>query len=426
MKNILKIKIVLLSLLAPLFLKAQKFTPGNPGTRTSFVSTANGELCIKKDSTCKILVSTAGGLKLGSGQTGGSDTTALKINSDFSGALDALGLSARAVPALGYGIGVQGSGGRIGVQGSVATLSSTALIYGGYFTSSGTGSGAHYGVYASASGSTSNNYPFYSQGTSVSTGGWITTSDERLKQNIKPLNNALDKIMQLKPSSYNFKTDEYVFMNLPKEKQYGFIAQDLEKVFPEMVSEIQQPYINKDGSARRDYFTIKGISYEQLIAVLVSAIQEDHKNNEKTNLDVRKELDEKNELIAKQNEQINILKTRLDQFENDLMKCCNNLRPNSAQGIMSDNKKDAPSLEQNAPNPFSENTVIKYYLPSSVKSASINVTSLNGSIVNSYPIEERGANQLMISGKKLKAGSYLYSLEADGKTIESKLMILTK
>src|SRR5436190_12070352 len=107
MKNILKIKIVSLSLLFPLLLNAQKLIPGNPGTRTSFVSTANGELCIKKDSLCKIVVTTDGGFKIGNGQTGGSDTTALKVNSDFSGPLDALALSARAVPALGYGIGVQ-------------------------------------------------------------------------------------------------------------------------------------------------------------------------------------------------------------------------------------------------------------------------------------------------------------------------------
>jgi hypothetical protein len=45
----------------------------------------------------------------------------------------------------------------------------------------------------------------------------------------------------LKPKTYLFKTDEYSKLNLSGSKQYGFIAQELEKVLPELVQTSLQP-----------------------------------------------------------------------------------------------------------------------------------------------------------------------------------------
>ncbi len=60
-------------------------------------------------------------------------------------------------------------------------------------------------------------------------GMYTSISDERLKSNIKPMSPMLEKIMQLKPSTYQFKNTE------DKMEYGGFIAQDVMKIFPNLV-----------------------------------------------------------------------------------------------------------------------------------------------------------------------------------------------
>lgn len=59
------------------------------------------------------------------------------------------------------------------------------------------------------------------------TGG---ASDRRLKKEIKPLKNALAKILKLQPVMWKWKDGN-------SKVQYGFIAQDVEKILPELVSD---------------------------------------------------------------------------------------------------------------------------------------------------------------------------------------------
>jgi hypothetical protein len=84
------------------------------------------------------------------------------------------------------------------------------------------------------------------------------TSDERLKENINSLQNSLDKIMQLRGVSFTWKSNpEY-------GTRIGFIAQEFEKVIPELV------YTNEvDG--------YKGINYAEATAVIVEAVKEQQK-----------------------------------------------------------------------------------------------------------------------------------------------------
>ncbi len=64
-----------------------------------------------------------------------------------------------------------------------------------------------------------------------STGLLNCSSDQRLKKDITEITSSLDKLNQLKPVSYLWKTDEE-----NASLKYGFIAQEIEKVFPEIVS----------------------------------------------------------------------------------------------------------------------------------------------------------------------------------------------
>ena len=89
--------------------------------------------------------------------------------------------------------------------------------------------------------------------------GTITPgSDRKLKEDIRPLEDGvIDKIMKLKPTRFTLKNDE------SKKEQIGFIAQEVEEVFPEFVVE------GKDGT--------KYLDYMKMTAILCKAIQELHK-----------------------------------------------------------------------------------------------------------------------------------------------------
>jgi hypothetical protein len=112
-------------------------------------------------------------------------------------------------------------------------------------------------------------------------------SDEKYKKNIEPMMGSLDKLLRLKPCKYDYRADEYKNINLPKDRQLGLVAQELEDVFPEVVhvDVAPQPPIDdnaKDakgkkgepGSSETAPETYKSVDYVSLIPVLIQAIQE--------------------------------------------------------------------------------------------------------------------------------------------------------
>jgi hypothetical protein len=93
-----------------------------------------------------------------------------------------------------------------------------------------------------------------------------TPSDIRYKKNITPIQAPLQKVTQLKGVNYEWKTEEYPEKNFSNGKQIGMIAQDVEKVIPEIV------HTDNEG--------MKSISYDKITAVLVEAIKELKAENE--------------------------------------------------------------------------------------------------------------------------------------------------
>jgi len=82
-----------------------------------------------------------------------------------------------------------------------------------------------------------------------------STSDARLKTSIEPIEDATDKLMQLKPCTYKWKTQD----EADPKKHVGFIAQEVEALFPNLVNENTYP----DGS------TYKGVATTDLIPYLL-------------------------------------------------------------------------------------------------------------------------------------------------------------
>lgn len=234
--------------------------------------------------------------------------------------------------------------------------------------------------------------------------GAYIASDQRFKENVSPLETSLTSLKSITPVSYNLKP---LFSNTPSARsitsekenrdrqrfdehynslnndslRYGFIAQEIKEIYPELVRTDKAGYMYVD--------------YIGMIPILVNAINElQDKVNSLENNNVNKTKSPTNESF---------------DIANDI----------SSEVIIS-------SLKQNAPNPFNAETTIEYSLSEDVANAHIFVYNLQGVQIRKYELTERGNCSLTISASDLEAGMYIYTLIADDKEIDSKRMILTK
>lgn len=89
---------------------------------------------------------------------------------------------------------------------------------------------------------------------------FTTCSDKRFKKNIQNLNQQeIVKIQRLRPVSYDWNTKGFPQRDFSGEKQYGFIAQEIQELFPEMVSKDREGYLS--------------VNYTALIPLMVTVIQ---------------------------------------------------------------------------------------------------------------------------------------------------------
>ena len=127
------------------------------------------------------------------------------------------------------------------------------------------------------------------------TGTSATCSDARYKKNVKPINNALNAINTIDGVYYNWKTKQFKDKGFTDERQLGFIAQDIEEFFPEVV------LTDNDG--------YKSVDYGRLTPVLFQAIKEQQQL-------IKNQSSEINDLKTELNEQKEIFSTRLLELEN--------------------------------------------------------------------------------------------------------------
>jgi hypothetical protein len=272
---------------------------------------------------------------------------------------------------------------------------------------------------------TADNQVRVGDGSMVSIGGyqnWTNISDGRIKRNIMSNVPGLEFINKLKPLTYTLDLDaadrivEHPVSALSKDKRFsgyfdaqlqarikkqqvrltGFIAQEVEAAAKSIdfdFSGVDAPKNDKD---------LYGLRYAEFVVPLVKAVQELSAQNDKL-VDQNKQLQD----------QINTLSQKIDAVEL------------SQRGSSNSNLPEA-RLDQNAPNPFSASTVIRYYVPTRNFSARIVIVDLNGRPVKSISINDRGAGQVTFAGSTFSAGNYVYSLIVDDKVVDTKQMTLTK
>jgi hypothetical protein len=95
---------------------------------------------------------------------------------------------------------------------------------------------------------------------------WSSASDIRLKNINGDIENAIDKLMTLRAINYSWKSDD------TKKENLGLIAQEVEKVFPQVVDKGKLP--SKPDEENADDTEYLNVRYTELVPVLVKAIQE--------------------------------------------------------------------------------------------------------------------------------------------------------
>ncbi|MCB9033971.1 MAG: tail fiber domain-containing protein [Chitinophagales bacterium] len=154
--------------------------------------------------------------------------------------------------------------------------------YGGYFYAYNEAGTNAYGIYARTAGSPTTEYAGYFSGDVYSTGAYLP-SDDKLKTLGDNNNyNALNKLLALNVHQYEYKNQNYKYMKLPKGKQTGFIAQEMETLFPELVKttvqpaqyEATEPKEGVEPKLLQEEIKFKAVNYVGLIPHTVKAIQE--------------------------------------------------------------------------------------------------------------------------------------------------------
>jgi hypothetical protein len=264
------------------------------------------------------------------------------------------------------------------------------------------GSNAKVGI-----GMRSNAYALAVNGQVWTTAGLLITSDENLKRNIVNLNDDrnggfMNRLLKLNGKFYEKQisssegnADEVAKMvaqgklndeNAPDvlaslnksnptvyKKEFGFIAQEVKELFPELVEE------GDDG--------VLAINYTGLIPLLVESI---------------KELNKKiTDLESRVGESVTIRSTGNEQI--------------SVPGAI---------LYQNIPNPSAVGTSIAYELPENYSSAYLYIYNMSGNQIKSYLLNG-SSGEVKVSANELPAGTYIYTLAVNGIRIDTKRMILT-
>ena len=303
----------------------------------------------------------------------GSNTQQDGIHVAVGGGYDNYGITSISTGGSNYNEGVKGISANAGITGiGVVGISDGAVS-------------SNYGIYAIGQNG-AYNWAGYFNGDVYTTGSYLP-SDERLKKDVRAEGSLMQKIKLLKPVSYNYRSGEISYMQLPKNRQHGLVAQELKEIFPEMVTEVEHPIFVKNkftGSEK-----MLAINYTMLIPVLIKSVQEQQEYIEKLEAKI-------NQLAAKQPVTYGT--------------------PESAKGLY---------LGQNVPNPSGYATEIKYSIPDDISQASIAVFDLTGKMLLQFK-NLRGNSQVVINKSMLAAGNYIYSLIVNGQEAVTKKMIIAQ
>jgi hypothetical protein len=259
-------------------------------------------------------------------------------------------------------------------------------------------------------------------------------SDRSLKTDISELDN-WKRILELKSYSYKYKGKE------EKQLSYGFMAQEVLEVLPEFTATWRGkgavnyigiiPFLTQGLKEHEeklaDYEKVKE-NLEQEIVQFKEVEKKMLANNDKLQKE-NLELFSKIESLEKKNQLLESgLAELIKKFDYICELPC--VQGNTQQEIKGNSFGQAgtltqtASLEQNEPNPFTESTVIRYFIPEGTGSSRIEIRNTENKVVGSFPVNVVGNGNISISAGTLAAGTYYYSLIINNQVFETKKMVL--
>jgi len=331
-----------------------------------------------------------------------------------------------------------------GLYGSAycSTAKNASQAYGVYGQAGNVTNGFNYGVYGKLLGSNNGAGVFgvmSGRGATNTSGNWagffngdvkitdtltayrvkyyslVNMSDQRIKKNIAPLATSLySKVSQLNAVEFKYKSNQELIVDgildeeildttnltinaVDNRIHYGYIAQDVQLIFPELV------YMGQD--------SILGVDYLSLVPLII-------------------------EVLKQQNDKI-------DDLEMLLNNCCKSSTDEQQLKSGENNTGDIETNEhiisvdlakveqiilyQNEPNPFNGTTVIRYYIPENIQiDAFMAFYDAYGNEIKKVTINETGAGKIEVNAHNVAAGIYTYSLLVNGKVVDTKKMMKNK
>ncbi|PSR56992.1 hypothetical protein AHMF7605_27650 [Adhaeribacter arboris] len=270
----------------------------------------------------------------------------------------------------------------------------------------GVGTGSNHGLRLANSGANNQNWTLYVSNANGNldlyannaflgrfndaTGAYSTVSDLRFKKDIEKAEAVLPKVLQLDVKKYHFLKNK-----VEDQKNYGLIAQEVEKIFPEVV-------FKEKGDDGAETYTM---DYSAFGVLAIKAIQE---------LQQTVTAQQQQNILLQQ--QLTTFQERFTQLEAALKTGNNfNLNNNDLLGV---------TLEQNHPNPVNEITTFRYTIPAGT-SAQIQLFEVaTGKLIKTLRAPENG--QVQLNGSDLLAGTYIYTLVVNGRVAAAKQLLLSK
>lgn len=349
--------------------------------------------------------------------TGGSTTTVTGINcivnSNAQGGINS--------PQLMQGLGVRLYTGlnTIGVRVNAApSVGGQNIGLGGYFNSQNipctTKVYAIHGVVGTSQNAcggwqNSNHWAGFFEGAVFSSVNFYP-SDENLKENINEFESPLEKVLELNPLQYNFLVEENPALSLPGELQHGFLASELEEVFPHLVRNVSTPSrYDSVGVIIQESQSLKAINYNGIIPINTAAIQEQQG------------------IIQNQQNQINELQSTVNELMALVESCCAQMDDAKTNTPGNDIRlnQEKTELKQNRPNPFEINTTIDYSLAEGGEVV-LAVYNDKGQLVAQLDqgLKASGSYSVLWSANNISQGVYYYSLKVNGVELVKKAVKL--
>ena len=289
------------------------------------------------------------------------------------------------------GVSCGSSTANFGVAGSLngcsgAAIYGSTLYYGVPYTFTGTYAGYFDGAtYVNGNLTASNTYKL---------------SDIRLNDNVCQLNetagakgSVIDNLLRLNVIEYNLKsavqrdTDNNLYKHVDADvkedtvelnrRHFGVSAQELQTIYPNLVLEGQDGYL--------------AVNYTELVPLLIRSIQE--------------------------------LKAELDEVRGGTGDAALSRGTTSAGSATTASTGNV--LYQNTPNPFKEQTVIRFSLTDDTRDAAICIFDMTGKMLKKLPVSS-GETSVAVNGWELGEGMFFYTLIVNGREIDTKRMIITK